>query len=192
MYYRDLTSYRTGDVTSEEVSVFPGVKNVGWLGLEGAFTTGDVDLSLVAKLKEILFLELKYAEDRRMGRYEPKRAVLVHTMLVRGSPHRCQLCTEERELRIPPGGLRYYTGNKSMPAGISEVWIPASKPREFYAFPTLLHHYIVEHHYRPPQEFLDALEAFDLDKPFDLDEATADLEVIDIPAAEFGKLRDQY
>ena len=47
--------------------------------------------------------------------------------------------------------------------GHSEIWIPNSPRKIYYACPSLVIHYIEKHDYRPPDAFIDAVMSLDLD-----------------------------
>lgn len=102
--------------------------------------------------------------------------------------HYCPLCEEKSKIEVQPDSLEHYTGNKTMLLGINEMVIPSLKKGEFYVFPTMLYHYIVNHRYQPPQEFLDSLESFSLETPFNFveEEEKAQL-VVEIPTEEVNE-----
>jgi hypothetical protein len=170
MYYPDLTCYRINFSYGYSL-VSPNLRNIGWLGRNQDFPKGKVPEPIIQKLKEILFLANKNAEDISKGTFDVNKATLLHTSSeIRGSVYKCRLCLSEhrRCISIAPLGLRYYTGNSPFELGRNDIRIPSLKKDVFYVFPTMLYHYIVEHNYRPPQEFLDAFDLIDLEKPFNL------------------------
>jgi len=186
MYYPDLSYYR--DIGNGGIAnIYPEFRNVGWLWRGQSYTKGHVSSHLIQKIKEILFLDLKNSEDKRNGIFDRDRAICIHSMYVRGRPHHCQFC-DKGEIRVKPTNLEYYTGSCEKILGNNEVSIPALEKREFYVFPTMIYHYIVEHDYQPPQEFLEALNAFDLSKPYDIDEAQSDEVCLEVPVGEVDQL----
>ncbi|MEL6813970.1 MAG: hypothetical protein AAFP03_04040 [Cyanobacteria bacterium J06598_3] len=180
MYYPDLSYYRVGNLSSESVAVFPEYRNIGWLWKNEPFREGKVSNSLICKLKEMLFLDIKNIEDKRNGMFEESRAIWIHQEYLRGTPHKCQFCGKE-EIRLSPDGLSCYTGKSTKLLGGNQISIPSVEKGEFYVFPTLLYHYIVEHNYQPPQESLEAVEAFDLGKSYDSNKEQADEICIKVP-----------
>ena len=187
MYYPDLTCYRIGE-PGKVASVYPALKNIGWLWKGVPFPQGEVPLILVQKLKEMLFLDLKNLEDKKAKKFDSNKAILIHDMYIRGEPHRCQFCEPEQEIWIEPEDLRYYTGNSRMVLGGNEMCIPSLKSGEFYIFPTMLYHYVAEHKYLPPKEFLDALASFSLERPYNWEEAQGDLEELEMLTEEVNNL----
>jgi hypothetical protein len=183
MYYPDLTCYRDGG-PDHLSNVYPSVKNIGWLGKNEKYNIGDVQPELVRKLLDIMFLDVKNSEDKKKGTYNREKSVNVHLMHMRGSPYKCPLCNDGKEITYSAVGVTSYSGTNEMLAGLNEVCIPSLTTGEYYSFPTMLCHYIVAHKYKPPQEFLDALAAFDLDKPYDIDKEQEDLVCIEMPSNE--------
>ncbi len=176
MYYPDLTCYRINFSPKKNI-VYPNLRNIGWLDASIDYEKGNVPNPLVQKLKEILFFKNKNIEDERNGKFDEDKAILVHTMFIRGSAYECQFCKESKTILIEPNGLQYYSGKNPLLLGTNEIYIPSLKKKEFkefYVLPTMVYHYITAHQYKPPQEFLDALEAFDLNQPFNLEKEYGD------------------
>lgn len=63
MYYPDLTYYRIGYL-GEKSTVYLHLRNIGWLDSKHPYAKGLVSNLLIKKIKELLFLKLKNAEDR--------------------------------------------------------------------------------------------------------------------------------
>lgn len=183
MYYPDLTCYRI-DSCSKVSTVYPKLKNIGWLDAEIDFKKGGIAAHLIKKLKEILFLHVRNIEDKENSIFDESKAILVHTGFSRGSAYQCPLCEERKDISVEPTNLQYYNGGKSILLGINEIQIPSMVKDEYYIFPTMAYHYIVEHEYIPPKEFLDALELFDLNQPFNIYKECADEVEIDMPESE--------
>lgn len=187
MYYRDLSFYRDGDEGDDEIAVFLSVKNIGWLDLGSEYSKGSVQPDLILKIREFMFLDLKNDEAKKSGYYKQEEAINIHCMHVRGSPYKCSLCQEPKSVEYSPLELKHYQGVKLMKAGLNEICIPSLNKGEFYSFPTLLLHYIIEHEHCPPKEFLNALAAFDLTKPYDIDDEQEELEVLEVECVDLGK-----
>lgn len=178
MFYPDLTCYRDADPDDPMANVYPQIKNVGWLWRDEPYPKGKVDPRVLQKLKDLLFLDVKYTEARKEGTFDPEKAILVHTMHMRGSPLPCPFC--EQVIGLEPDGVQVYSGDNEMVLGRNEMLIPSlKKPDEFYSVPTLIYHYIAVHEYLPPQEFINAVLAFDLTKPIDVEEFDPDC--VEIP-----------
>lgn len=175
VYYPDLTCYRIDTLDGSSL-VFPNLRNIGWLEKRKDYNKGEVPDYLIRKLERILFLDKKNDDDRNNGSFDEKKAILVHTNFVIGSPHKCEFCGD-KEISIPLPGLQDY----STILGINEIHIPSLKENEFFVFPTMLYHYVVDHRYVPPRVFLDALEAFDVEKPFNVNTAYGDEIILKIP-----------
>ncbi len=103
--------------------------NVGWLGRDQPFSTGDVPEDLRTALLEL-------ARD-------PKN-------IMRGL-HDCELCGEESPIMVPfPRARR---GRVAL--GTGEIHV--EQDGTIYSAPTLIIHYVDKHHYRPPEDFLQAV-----------------------------------
>lgn len=187
MYYKDLSCYRDGDEEDDKISVYPSVKNVGWLGKDASYEKGAVSQELVQKIREILFLDLKNDEATKHGKYKSEEAINVHCMHIRGSAFKCPLCSEVNVIEYDPIDLEFYSGSEIMKAGLNEVCIPSLVKGEFYSFPTMLLHYITGHEYSPPEEFLNALDSFDIEKPYDIDKALEEIGMLEIDSKEIEK-----
>lgn len=190
MYYPDLSYYRVGSLSSDSVAVFPEYRNIGWLSKSEPFQEGKISNSLIFKLKEMMFLDIKNIEDKKNGTFKESKAIWIHQEYVRGTPYKCQFC-EQAEIRLSPDGLSCYTGTSTKLLGGNQISIPSLEKGEFYVFPTLLYHYIVEHNYQPPQEFLEAIEAFNLNKSYDSNKAQANEICIEVPGSLVDKLHLQ-
>lgn len=190
MYYKDLTFYRDEETGTKGVfNIYPGVFNIGWLDREHPYTKGDVSKHLIEKLKNLTFLKIKHSEDRKNCCFDKNKATIVHLMQIRGTPEKCFLCEQGgKEVFIEPLGLTLYSGKRNMLLGTGEMGIPALENGRFYAFPTMLYHYIVEHQYRPPTAFLNALEKFDITAPYDIGKEQSDLECLQISASKLYDL----
>lgn len=179
MYYQDLTFY--SDIGDDGwANVYPQVLNIGWLDSQHDYVKGDVPESIISKLKEILFLDLKNEQDRKLGIFIKEKATIVHLMHMRGSPYLCSFCARNNRANyLEPNRLKLYSDEDNFILGMNEVCIPSLGNDFFYSFPTMLYHYIVDHGYKPPCEFLNALAAFDIDAPYDIDKAQNDLMCIE-------------
>ena len=81
MFYRDLSFYRDGDEV-DVVTVFPSVKNIGWLDGNFDYSQGFVSDSLTHKLREIIFLDLKNDEDKKkVIMKKNRRSIFIACML---------------------------------------------------------------------------------------------------------------
>lgn len=186
MYYADLTYYRDGGADSEDaINIYPKVINVGWLDKGMPYVKGSISDDLVRKLKDVTFLDLRVADERKRGVFDKKAAVLVHLMHVRGAPHPCPFCSQENGvISLKPDGQEVYKGDREMVLGKNEICIPSVRKGYFFSFPTMLYHYVVEHGYLPPAEFLESVEQFDLTVPYDIDEGQSDLECMEVSPAD--------
>ena len=105
------------------------VLNVGWLGRDHAFTTGETSSKFVEALRQLVAQPVK---------------------LFRGY-HKCEFCPDS-----PPrvvGGLHWNT-NPPEVLGNGEIRVVANGVT--YVAPVLVRHYVEVHHYKPPQAFVDA------------------------------------
>jgi hypothetical protein len=168
MYYPDLTCYRINSIEGVSI-VYPGLKNIGWLDKENDYMIGEVSEHLIQKLKEILFLDLKNAEDKANGTFNENEAIIVHNNFMRSSAYDCQFCKITKKIFVDPSKLQFYRGKGEKMLGRNEIILPSLKRQEFYVLPTMIYHYITVHNYKPPAEFLNALEFFDLSKPFNIE-----------------------
>ena len=106
---------------------------VGWIGLQGEHSTGEVSPAYVEKLSKIVC--------HRTENFD------VHVNVVRGI-HECNFCMNEVTASC--------AGEQSHPLGMSEVWLPWGD--SWLAAPSLVIHYMAEHCYLPPCEFLEAID----------------------------------
>lgn len=123
--YEDLTSYSYTDSETPMI-------NIGWLGADKPFETGEVDPRVLPAL-------MRWA-------VEPAN-------LMRGS-HTCEFCRAEAPIMIRVPGIR--DGRAFL--GNGEIHVQGSDGT-IYAAPTLIVHYIEAHGYRPPGSFIDAVLA---------------------------------
>ncbi|BCJ74957.1 hypothetical protein CS0771_45010 [Catellatospora sp. IY07-71] len=127
--YADLTPYR---YQTEWLDWWRrlGLRNVGWLGRQVPFATGDTPV----RVRDAL---VRLAD-------EPVE-------VMRGF-HACELCR-----RKPPIYVDAVDGSdEQVMLGTGEIRVWGRLPRR-YAAPTLIVHYIDEHRYMPPREFCDAV-----------------------------------
>jgi hypothetical protein len=121
-YYPDQSEY-------EYRSSNRSGRNVGWLGRDFPFTTGEVPPRFLLKLAELCFTH----------RANQTRGL-----------HTCEFC--------PPGdsqpAVRWRS--QAMCLGSAEVHVPASDGTVYKA-PDLVYHYVAEHGYLPPEEFVRAV-----------------------------------
>lgn len=122
-YYADLSDYEYFDHDRP-------LLNVGWLGKEHDFPTGEVPSDVVERL--VLLAD------------EPEN-------ILRGM-HQCEFCTRESPIR-----LRVPSREGYVVLGTGEIWV--ERRGIAYSAPTLVVHYIIDHHYLPPAEFLEAVVA---------------------------------
>lgn len=132
LYRQDLSEY----ISYQKVSkgLFKDFYNVGWLGTEHSFPTGEVDLIILNKLRSLRLT--------RGG---------VNILFARGVST-CPLC--KKIISIPR------VDKSDFLLGISEIWIPFNG--KVYASPDMILHFISEHSYKPPQIFEKAVLAFDV------------------------------
>lgn len=125
-YFSDLSPYRYSG------HIQPDVVHVGWLGRDHNYPKGEVDSSLVEKMK-------------KMAKHPVE--------LYRGF-HICELCELPEELK----GKRFsdqwdaWAKHRS-----SNGEIRVSRDGLTYAAPVLITHYIEDHGYLPPAVFIQAL-----------------------------------
>lgn len=190
MYYRDLTPYRD-DGTDEPgtFNIYPDVLNIGWLDGAHSFETGVVPAPLIDKLRQLTLSDQVNRERQRAGTFDAGSALIVHQMHVRGAPHECPFCG--LAIALDPQDTDRPRISSSFFLGTSEICIPAAaSTRVFYAFPSLLLHYISTHHYLPPAGFLEALEQFRTDRPFDIEAAMSDVDCRLVTADELQAIDD--
>ncbi|MGW2421916.1 DUF7919 family protein [Streptomyces sp. NPDC001709] len=130
-YYRDLSPYEYWK------TVWPPNPpehadrrlNVGWLGRDGEFPTGDCPESFV----DLLI-------DRASTPANLTRGV-----------HHCEFCNRKSPLQVtnPTSGRTARLGN-------GEIIVEAATG-ETYMAPTLIIHYVIDHGYLPPIEFIEAV-----------------------------------
>lgn len=137
-YYRDLSRYKNQEYVSPEL--FKEVYNVGWLGTEHSFPTGEANPNLLIKIKSLLL-------ERRGG---------AHLVLERGI-RSCPFC--KHSIAIPRKNLSDWN------LGIGEIWIPFNG--KVYASPDMIFHFISEHSYKPPQIFEKAVLDFDVESDWE-------------------------
>lgn len=134
-YFPDLYPYAYG------YGSHPGVVHVGWLDNNHPFSTGEVSVRLIEKMKCLA--------SRPVELYRGK--------------HRCELCVE------PPDLIKAYLPNGIVidpkcswaqwsDARSSNGEIRASRGGAIFAAPVLIVHYIQAHRYLPPDQFLRAIE----------------------------------
>ncbi|WP_194205153.1 hypothetical protein [Superficieibacter sp. 1612_C1] len=140
MYFEDNSEYTY--FLPECVSL-PEVKNIGWLDCEFPFVKGQVDFCVVNKLMGIVL------RDNKSTSYIVNR--------IRGF-YKCVFCEDEM--------IKITNGENVEYLGMSEIWIPSICEGEYYAFPSLMLHYIQSHEYRPPDKFIASVLNLDLNKKF--------------------------
>jgi hypothetical protein len=124
-YFSDLSEY------SYSANNEP-MLNVGWLGREMAFETGNIDAEIWDEL-------VRLASDP--------------VNLMRGL-HDCELCDVESPVRVQSD----YSPKGFASLGTGEIRVKGENDR-WYVAPTLLLHYIQSHHYLPPEGFIQAVRA---------------------------------
>ncbi|MFJ5924955.1 hypothetical protein ACIQF6_20360 [Kitasatospora sp. NPDC092948] len=144
-YFRDLSRYsylREETVAAETVAAegayFAEFEpayhrvNVGWLSGKHEYTSGPSPVEFLARLLDILSRQ--------------------KINLTRGF-HCCELCPyQERQaglLAVEHKGAMVRLGN-------GEIRVPGA-PKEVFAAPTLIAHYVERHHYLPPTSFVEAV-----------------------------------
>lgn len=132
MYCEDLTAYRFHlPFAVDEVQC------VGWLDKMHEFNIGIPPKQFVEKLIHLTLLKTETFD--------------IHVNVVRGV-HPCNLCAKQ-DIRLSAVGLR------SRMLGMSELWIP--RAGGWYAAPSMIVHYVVEHQYLPPPDFVNSVFALD-------------------------------
>ena len=162
MYYPDLSVYRIGR-NEKGYTIYPSIKNIGWLSPEFNFNTGSVSEEFCFNLKELLFVGIANNEHRRNANLSE---IIINENYVRSPPMNCPICNDSVVIKPNKGG--YYTGEKSKHLGNSEIEIYDLENNISYCFPTLIYHYVEEHNYVPPQRFVDAIVNFDFKRPYDV------------------------
>src|SRR5258708_24516504 len=115
-YFSDLSEYSYSP--SDEPML-----NVGWLGREGIFETGNIDAGILDEL-------VRLASDP--------------VNVMRGL-HDCEFCDMESPVRVPSD----YSVKGFASLGTGEIRVKGEGDR-WYVAPTLLLHYIQSHRYLPP------------------------------------------
>lgn len=147
MYYPDFSEYEY--CLKKKIN---SVLNVGWIENGKPFKVGVVDDILSGKLEKIFWGTISFSSE---------------VNLIRGQPHRCNLCGSAH---VPIS-----VDGKTRLLGCSEIWIPRKAEEGYYASPSLILHYISEHAYLPPQDYIDAVMALDLSRSFQADEVRFEL-----------------
>lgn len=119
---------------------FVDVFNVGWLGKGKPFPTGKPPNGFIKNL--ILAIE---SEDH----------IKISVNKIR-SVHPCNICGEKNFKNI----------ETKTPIGSSEIWIPRTDGG-FFAAPSMIVHYIIDHHYLPPHSFISSVLGMDFDHVVD-------------------------
>lgn len=104
------------------------LRAVGWLERGHEHLRGEVEMSLITRLAELL-------EDP----WQPSAA---------GGFHRCPFCRLGGPVSVQIGGL-------SLRPGSANLIVPATA--FVYVAPSLILHYVDAHGYLPPEEFVDAV-----------------------------------
>ncbi len=193
MYLEDMTPYRCKSYENKGFFfIFPKQLNIGWLDREHPFPQGHISDELLQKLKEMIFLDLKEYDETKKGCFDQHKAVKINTMHLRASPVPCPLCADGTHvITVSPEGVSGYKGTESETLGLSEMGIPAVQQGYYFAFPTMLYHYMTVHDYCPPDEFLRALQQFDLEKPFNIDDKQHSGEFYEVSADELQRIDEQ-
>jgi hypothetical protein len=155
MYYPDLSPYRIGR-NSKGFSVFPQIKNIGWLSPAISFNEGSINYNLLKNLKEILFIDIANRKNERNPNHPE---ITISESYVRSHPIDCPICN--KAVTIKPNNLSYYQGFDEKHLGNSEIEFPSIRDETSYCFPALLYHYIEAHNYKPPNEFIETILNFD-------------------------------
>lgn len=116
------------------------VKNVGWLKKNHSFTKGHVSKIFLEKIAKIIVIHSGVHVNRR----------------------RCQNSCELCGCYVPEISVN----GISEWLGFSEIWIPSIRQGYFFAAPSLIYHYVMEHEYLPPKDFIEAVMQFDLNSEF--------------------------
>jgi len=136
MYFEDLTSYSYRLPFKLE-----NVQNVGWLDSKHPYKHGSSSDEFLLSLRRIIC--------------EQGITTNCHVNIVRGI-HACNLCKSEN--------IEIVCNRENVILGMSEIWIP--NLYGYYAAPSMILHYVVDHGYRPPQCYIDAVIAFKATDPF--------------------------
>jgi hypothetical protein len=112
------------------------VKCVGWISPSHDYLTGQASSHFVEKLTHVI---LNKSDEFN-----------VHVNVMRGILQ-CDFC--HRQVTLSSAGMR------PRMLGMSELWIPSSAG--WFAAPSLIIHYTVDHGYLPPVEFGEAVLSLD-------------------------------
>ncbi|MEJ2046123.1 MAG: hypothetical protein P8X74_19245 [Reinekea sp.] len=142
MFFKDgsLYSYKMSNSIDR-------VLNIGWLSIDQVFSTGEFPQEFMDKLTQIICGNAKFD---------------AHFNLIRGI-RSCDFCNKTEVI--------LKCGAGEMPLGMSEILIPHGREKGyFFAAPSLVVHYILEHGYIPPSEFIESVLAVNLTGNFNADE----------------------
>ena len=135
VYFPDLSAYSYGH------GHHPGVVHVGWLDGTHPFPKGQVERSLIEKMKVLASNPVELYRGKQL----------------------CEVCT------VPPGVVRTLVPNRGGMIDPQSSWAKWAEHRwsngeirvagdgVIFAAPVLIVHYIEEHGYLPPVQFLDAV-----------------------------------
>jgi len=137
MYFDDLSTY-----SYHIKEPMQNVLNIGWLNERFPYKKGNVSEEFKEKLIRLFLSD---------GVFNPEVG------LIRGGNHCCELCGA-KPTRLERDG-------REKVLGASEIWI-GGKDAVFYAAPSMIIHYVLEHQYCPPVEYIDAVMTANLNAPF--------------------------
>lgn len=119
---------------------FADVLNVGWIGRGQAFPVGKASHDFLDKLK-LLIREGSHFEVNRMR-----------------SVHPCNVCGERDFATL--------NSRAGIPVGAAEIWVPRVGGG-FFASPSMILHYVMDHNYLPPDSFIDSVLAIKIEQLID-------------------------
>jgi hypothetical protein len=155
-FFQDLSVYKT-----DEGLIIPDVLNVGWLGSNVDFETGEPPHDFVNKLMGLMEVS------------SPPSSQKLVMGIWRGI-FRCPLCgitsldiQENWEIKRKLSGL-----------GIAELWVPSiSRKGMYYSSSTWICHYIIDHQYLPPAEYIESVLTLDKSQKINMNLIAFDLDI---------------
>ncbi len=159
MYFEDLSEYQY-----LSAQPLPRVRNIGWIGPEAPFSVGPTSEEFRSKLIDIFL---------RRGEFD------VEVNLCRGEGYVCHLCGA-KEVMLDIGGRRRILG-------ASEIWLPG-RGGIYFAAPSLVIHYVLEHNYLPPAVYVQAVLDLDVAQAYSAKNARYEL-LSELKSAKDEKVR---
>ncbi|EDS4738597.1 hypothetical protein WJW69_004356 [Salmonella enterica] len=140
MYFEDNSEYT---YFLPDGYTLPGVKNIGWLDCKHPYIKDEVGFDFINKLTAIILKDddkISYAVNKIRGFYK------------------CGFCNDDM--------IKITNGEHVKYLGMSEVWMPSICEGIYYAFPSLMLHYVEHHEYKPPEDFITSVLKLDTEQPF--------------------------